>query len=701
MKLRPLRLLLLAVALLVGTPDGTLAATYTFPLTDNTGLDPTKYSLYAMGFSIASQLVMGPTGTFTTQTGGTISSYKVGTGAGELSQITLDSNTAFTGGRLYFFVVPAGQQAPSVAYGAQPTNPPDSKFPPYTIVEITVPAGLPATVDVQTVDGFIFPVTITLNNQTNVAGQQYGQPVYTSSQAATVNRADIFTAFASFMQAQGSAGQPYIPLTFGGSNFAGQPGGILNPGAYLSAVDAQNQYLHLDSPLNTVWNANLTTLFGTTTLRVQGAASGAGDSGPVIPPQSYTVTPVTQTYPGTSVALPALKFTGETSASVFYVFNPVGLSVLTNDTGGAITGTISDNQLTLNSPASAVQKGMYVSGAGISPSGINSTTTVADISGNVVTLSGSFGNPAPNSQYLFSKLPNLTMFQTPGQMVFANSGVFADNTVQFAPGTSSATVLGSLENFLVSALNRGVALNPTALNPGTAGGTSAVWGDQRTWYPAGATQNLFSLFMHAGQIAGTPIFFLPANSASWPNARGQTMGAAYGFAYDENGGPVPPAPVGQPEVPSKFDQNVPVGATIQITFGQWTKSPTTPPLQVAVTANQDAFTNGQTLVVGGTVTNPGIPGVTADFYVGLMHPDGSIEFATPSGIVTGNFSSLASYQPLATGISLATPFTDSRPSFYTRQWTAADARGIYVLCIAAVSSTGEILALSTTSFSLK
>jgi hypothetical protein len=697
MTLRPLRLLVLAVALLVGTPNGALAATYTIPLTNNTGLDPTKYSIYAMGFSVASQLVMGQNGTFTTQSSGTISSYKVGTGAGELSQITLDTNTAFTGGRLYFFVVPAGSQGPTVAYGTQPTNPPDSTFPPYTIVEITVPAGLPATIDVQTVDGFIFPLTITLNNQTNVVGQQYGQPVYTSSQAAPVNRADIFTAFASFMQSQGSAGQPYIPLTFGGSSFAGQAGGILNPGAYLTAIDPQNQYLHLDSPLNTVWNADLTTLFSTTTLRVQGAASGAGDSGPVIPPQSYTVAPVTQTYPGTNVSLSALKFTGETNASaVFYVFNPVGLSVLTNDTGGAITGTINGTTLTLNSPASALQQGMYVSGAGTNP-----TTKIAKVEGSVLTLNESLGNPAPNSQYRFSKLPNLTMFQTPGQMVFANSGVFADNVVQFPPGTSSATVLGSLENFLVSALNRGVALNPTALNPGTAGGTSAVWGDQRKWYPTGATQNLFSLFMHVAQVAGTPIFFQPANAATWPNARGQTMGAAYGFAFDENGGPVPPAPVGQPEVPSKFDQNVPVGATIQITFGQWTKSPGTAPLQVQVTANQDVFTNGQTLVVGGAVINPGIPGIAVDFYAGLMHPDGSIQFATPTGIVMGNFPSLGSYRPLATGISLATPFSDSRPSFYTHQWTAADARGIYVLCIAAVSGTGEILALSTAPFSVK
>jgi hypothetical protein len=174
----------------------------------------------------------------------------------------------------------------------------------------------------------------------------------------------------------------------------------LNPGAYFTAVDAQNQYLHLDSPLNTVWNTDLTTLFSTTTLRVQGAASGAGDTGPVIPPQSYTVAPVTQTYPGTSVSVPALRFTGETNAVVFHVFNPVGLSVLTNNAGGAITGTI--NGATLAEFAASVQ-GACMSGAGTNPN-----TTIAEWS--VPTLSQSRATRAELA--VLVPAPNLTMFQT-------------------------------------------------------------------------------------------------------------------------------------------------------------------------------------------------------------------------------------------------------------------------------------------------
>src|SRR6185369_6827402 len=106
--------LLLAAALLVTTPGRTPAATYTLPLIDNTGLDPAQFAIYAMGFSTTSQLVMGAAGTFATQSSGTVSSYKVGYGPGELGQITLDTATDFAGGRLYFFVVPAGAPAPSV-----------------------------------------------------------------------------------------------------------------------------------------------------------------------------------------------------------------------------------------------------------------------------------------------------------------------------------------------------------------------------------------------------------------------------------------------------------------------------------------------------------------------------------------------------------------------------------------------------------
>lgn len=548
-------------------PDPLRAGTYTLELTDNTGLKSTEFSIYAMGFSIASQMVMDGSGAFVSQSTGTVQSYKVG--AGGVTQITLDDETAFTGGRIYFFVAPVGGAAPTVMFGSQPTNPPSTDFPPFSILELTVPAATgmanPATIDIQTVDGFIFPLTVTLNGATNAPGSQFGQPVYTPGQPAPVNRADIFKAYTSFMTAEGAAGLPFQGLLFDTPGIANQAGGILNPGAFLTTINATNEFQNLDSALNKAFNSDLGTLFGTSTLNVQGVASNPGG----IPTQAYTATPVMETYPGTAVSLPALKFVN--GMTEFHVFNPVGISVLTDDADEPITGTINGTMLTLDSAVSGLTAGMYVSGAGSNISGAEATTQITAVNSSTsLTLNQNLSTPAPGSQYRFSKLPQLVMFQTPGQMVFANSGVFADSTTQFAPNSAEASVLGNLENQIVSAFNRGIAVHATALNPGTAGGTSAFWGDQRNWYPTSGIQNLFSLFMHTGAVSGTPIFFQPLDAATWPNARNQVMGSAYGFAYDESGGPVPPAPMGQPEVPSKFDQNVPPGSTIQVTFGPWT-----------------------------------------------------------------------------------------------------------------------------------
>ena len=611
---------------LVGRVSG---ADYTFQLVDETGLDPTQFSIYAMGFAYANQLVLGPAGTMVTQNSGTISSYKVGTGAGELRAIRLDTITTFTGGRFYFFIAPVGTPAPTVEYGKQPTDPPNSPippqtpFPPFSIVELTVPPATPApagpaptpspspnpaTVDIQTVDGFIFPLTITLDGQTNVAGKQYGQPLYAAGQAPTVNRADILTAYSAFMTGEGAAGTPFADLTFAPGSIAGQAGGILNPRAYLTAVNLQNEYRNLSSPLNAIFDADLTTLFSSTTLSVSGVSSNPAG----IPKQDYTVTPVTRDYPGTTVSLSALKFTN--GATDFYVFSPLGLSVLRDSSGDQIIGTITtdggaNSVLTLASAVTGLEVGMYVNGAGLSPVAGSSTTQITAINGNVLTLNQSVGNPTGGLQYQFCKLPQLVMFQTPGQMVLGNSGVFADSTIQFAANTPEASVLGNLENQVVSALNRGVAVAAAALNPAGSGGTSAIWGDQRTWYPSGAVQNLFSLFMHVGQVGGEPIFFRPVDAATFPNARGQVMGSAYGFAYDENGGPVGPAPVGQPEVPSKFDGNVPPGATMDVTFGPWKKAavamPTPAPVpdvrpQVQVKGKQQIRTSKAQVRIKGT-----------------------------------------------------------------------------------------------------
>jgi hypothetical protein len=231
----------------------TVPTLYTLPLVNQTGLNPAQESVYVAGFSTASQLELQSNGQFAPFPGssGAIPSYDIST----LPSIALDSTKALISARLYFFVGPPGQ-APTLPFSdngrsvTQPTNPPNSNAPPFDIVEITQPpgGGLP-TIDVQTVDGFIFPLTLTLNNNLG----QVGQPFPTSD----ANRAAILSAYTPFMQGQGAAGAPYLDLVFAPNSIAGQAGGVVNPGLYLASG------ANPGSALNTVWDSALTTLFQT------------------------------------------------------------------------------------------------------------------------------------------------------------------------------------------------------------------------------------------------------------------------------------------------------------------------------------------------------------------------------------------------------------------------------------------------------
>jgi hypothetical protein len=109
-------------------------------------------------------------------------------------------------------------------------------------------------------------------------------------------------------------------------------------------------------------------------------------------------------------------------------------------------------------------------------------------------------------------------------------------------------------------------------------------------------------------------------------------------------------------------------------------------LRTSASASQPTFAVGQTLIAGGSVTNPGLTGTAADFYVGILRPDGSIQFFTSTGIVVGNVADLRSFQPLAVNVPLATPFSTSQPSVFTHQWTAGDLRGPYLFFLAAVKT---------------
>lgn len=546
--------------------------TISIPLQNQTGLDETQYSIYVLGFSTASKMMLSVNAGTKIATfvpvpnqSGTLPAYKLGE---EISQISIDITPPLkevNGARIYFFVAdnskfPSAPQVPYTNGGANVTNvknPPNPDVPPYTFSEFTiVNLQYGAVIDLQTVDGFTFPLNLTLNDSLGAVGQPL-------SANAGFNRNAILAAYAPFMNGLGSEAVPFLDLQYNTNS-----GGLLNPGLYLTDTNKSNELSNLGSKLNSLFDDEITTLFSNQNLSIQGVSAGS------INADVYTVESTgEQTLPTTNgLSQPALQFKGKTNGLELNVFSPLGLCTLTFDNNGtdtAISGQLDNTTLTFDTPLPAdtnILIGMYVVGAGVDPNSTTVTSITTDAgNGNVITgvvVSGQLtGKPAP-STYGFSKIPG--MFWTSGAMVFANAGVFAYSGNYSA---DEATVVLNLQNQLVSALNRGVA--NAAPTSGADGYSSKYWGTQNNWYPANTTQNLFSLFMHTATAGpdSTPIFIQATGSTTC--ARGTIMGQAYGFAYDENAGPVPPAPQGQPEVPSKFDP-LPSGANVlTITLGAW------------------------------------------------------------------------------------------------------------------------------------
>ena len=149
-----------------------------------------------------------------------------------------------------------------------------------------------------------------------------------------------------------------------------------------------------------------------------------------------------------------------------------------------------------------------------------------------------------------------------------------------------------------------------------------------------------------------------------------------------------------------FDWNTNTGAfSVQVT--------STTPMSIATGVNQPTFGVGQTMSASVVLDSPAQAGA-ADFFTGLLHPDGStIEFLTSSGVAIGHIANPSSFRPIASGIPLGSPISASVPGVMVHQWTGAEPRGTYVFFLLAVRSgtfgdglgCNEILGLGTTAFS--
>lgn len=568
-----------------------LLTTYSLPLVNNTGLDMSKHPIYVGGFSTASGLTLQPGSTAgelifgaAGNTGLVVDSYPVGQGPGQYSSIVLDSSQPVDSGRIYLYVMGTNQAGPTFPFGQQPSA---STQYMYEYVELTEPAGGLPTINVSTVDAFNFPLTLTPHDSGGNYLGQVGQPL----QGAAANRSSIARAYTAFMTVPGR--EAYKALKVDASQQ------LLNPYTYLSQTLGSNPLpSKATDPLNSVFDASLRTLFSSSGWSVTGsdghvytAKSGRYQYGSLRSP----------VFPWWPVKLQGLEFKG--NGDKLHVFNPVGVNVSLGADGQAITATTTVqsipaflrgrlrgglrggnsgqlNKITLShAPApGTLESGMYVFGAGFDQKDGKATNYVTGISrdrsGNtVVTLKNALAGPVVNDQVVFSPIPDLSiMTATSGAMTFGASGFFADAANQGETG-DAATVLLNIENQMNAALNRGVAVVPSVqgmpgpLTPSQTGYASQYWGTESNWYPAGQTQNLFSLFLHTATLDNSAIFVRPANPAS--TKTGAPMGMAYGFSYDENPGPVPPAPANQAQVPSKFDPVPAATTSITITMGPW------------------------------------------------------------------------------------------------------------------------------------
>jgi hypothetical protein len=636
------------------TISANFTASYTLTFDNLTGLDATRYSVYVLGFSTKSQKMLtvpanGKAGSFiditTLSSTGYIPSYKVGT---EITSITVSNTNPLNGTRIYFFVADnkityndnqgtnGGPQFQYTSYGSAVTqckNPPQTDYPIFNYVELTFLPNQDMYMDVSSVDGFFFPVTITATDsgEKNELGQ-VGQPLTDGMSGKNIVAA--YKPFMDSLTAGGEDASAYLDL------FTPLPeasfSGLLNPGLYLQDNSSMGNSLHavFDDALNKIFTDNA---FYSNINIWQNGTDGYNDF--------FTATETNATFPGTTNKHPALILTGKstTNKKTYTLFNPVGFSVVNyKDAEGnyhPITGKINNNIMTFDTPmpvdTSMLSEGMYVSNGGGSTDGTTKINKINKVADNItsVTLNSST-DYSTSFQYMFSKAPTNYYFSS-GCMVFSGIGLMADGGIRSDITTDNdKAVIKGIENQIATALNRGVGVvDFTGVDGAYTGNghTTDNWAVETNWYPKDQPQNFFSMFMHTAKVGDDHIFTLPADAVE--SARGDLMAMSYGFSYDEN--PVHSIP--GPQVPSEFPVPLPDGTTnLNITLGPWPGASGDATLAMAVNnalggAVDPAIGNHDYQYVSGV---PVTATANADYQFGRWNVSGSATVDKP-GSATG------------------------------------------------------------------
>lgn len=173
-----------------------------------------------------------------------------------------------------------------------------------------------------------------------------------------------------------------------------------------------------------------------------------------------------------------------------------------------------------------------------------------------------------------------------GYQVLGATQAFKQGISLGAGVKNDADALG-LGRDIAQALVRGVAKQ--GYTPGTKGSNTKAWANMTNWYPAATAADaspydLYARFWHVATAGkqNTPISIQPPGAIK--DAQNVTMGAAYGFSQDENPGHVGQTGLGnQAQVPSELAGLVPGATPIQVTYTllPWNASSPTDPRVVA------------------------------------------------------------------------------------------------------------------------
>ena len=593
-----------------------VADTVTFDILDRTGLTSGTYSVSVLGISTAggsdgNGVYLDSDGTWQdisslpsgviNQGSGKIPCWELST---DITQMVLDNSQTALSGRVYFMIATDNSTSVCETYtgsgtykgfsgttenggvftftdnGTKYTAPKPSQviagvFPAWVFVEVGGSATA-ATIDASQVDFISFPINALAYpsvNQPNDPSYLTGVGNSFDTDSSEKGFSNMAAVKLSFETQFADADQRYLQLMTILPGSQGQyilqnPGGYLGLGSHNSpdpgyceitgfktATSFNCDFLNLVE--NYLWSTNIETTGEPWT----GSLNSGGAFGSV-EQDTFAGTTVQIPYPGITPShmVNAIKFTGQSTGYVAYVFSPKDIESMCQ---------MSPNPM----PAADV------------PDLCGSNPSVGY---QIYAGAGALGTPPWSKDMENNHVTNM----------ISNPKIY---------GLKTGTVVSEYQKvaarmgFLIStAFNRGVAGLKECKYNGNPQKIGDCWQDESLWYPTedsvqkgqyftqtdGETpdlsQNKFALWLHtARDTNGDYLFAQPVSPQSWTGDESVHFSMGYGFSNDENPTPNPPytgsdknplqGSQTQPQTPSKWDGNVPYvdNGNSYIVIGPW------------------------------------------------------------------------------------------------------------------------------------